>query len=87
VFDLRGPERVCLVNLADVDSEKWRAYAEAGSLPMRWVHRREWRRIAALAARIARECDWSSFVSPEEAALFARIQPDHAGKIRAVSNG
>jgi polysaccharide biosynthesis protein PslH len=87
VLDLRGGERVCLVDLADVDSEKWRAYAEAGSLPMRWVHRREWRRTAALEARIARECDWSTFVSPEEAALFARLQPDHADKIRAISSG
>ncbi len=87
VLDLRGPERVCLVDLADVNSEKWRAYARTGTRPMRWVHAREWRQTARLEARIARECDWSTFVSPEEAQLFATMLPECAGKIRAVSSG
>ncbi len=87
VLDLRRPEQICLVDLADVDSEKWRAYARSGSRAMRWVHAREWRRTAALEARIARECDWSTFVSAEEAALFARLLPAQADKIRAVSSG
>ena len=30
VLDIRGSERVRLVDLADVDSEKWRSYAETG---------------------------------------------------------
>ena len=87
VLDLRGRERVCLVDLADVDSEKWRAYAQSGRFPMSWVHRREWRRTAALEARIARECDWSTFVSAEEAALFARQHPAQAGRIRGIASG
>ena len=87
VLDLRDRRRVCLVDLADVDSEKWRAYAETGRPPMRWVHAREWRRTAELEARIARECDWSTFVSAEEAALFTRLHPAAAGRIRAVSSG
>nr|WP_294557517.1 TIGR03087 family PEP-CTERM/XrtA system glycosyltransferase [uncultured Rhodopila sp.] len=87
VLDLRGRESVCLVDLADVDSEKWRAYAESGSFPMKHVHAREWRRVAALEARVARECDWSTFVSSAEAGLFAQMHPQHAGKIRGVSSG
>lgn len=87
VLDLRGQERVCLVDLADVDSEKWRAYAQKGSPIMRWVHAREWRRTAALEARIARDCDWSTFVSVEEATLFAGMHPHLADKIRAVGSG
>jgi sugar transferase (PEP-CTERM/EpsH1 system associated) len=86
VLTTRGCERVCLVDLVDVDSEKWRAYAETGSFPMRWLHRREWRRVADLESRIARECDWSTFVSDAEAELFASLHPHEAGKIRAVSN-
>ena len=78
---------VSVVDLADVDSEKWRAYAQTGSFPMSWVHRREWRLTAALERRIARECDWSTFVSAEEAALFAAMVPEYAGKIRSVSSG
>ena len=87
ILDLRGQERVCLVDLADVDSEKWRAYAETGSGPMRWVHAREARLTRQLEARIARECDWSTFVSPEEAALFQSMVPDCKHKIRAISSG
>ena len=87
VLDLRDRQGVCLVDLADVDSEKWRAYASAGRPPMRWVHAREWRRTAELEGRIARECDWSTFVSAEEAALFTRLHPAAADRIRAVSSG
>lgn len=84
----RAPgERVCLVDLADVDSEKWRSYAENGRGPMAWVHRREWRKVAALEGRIARECDWSTFVTAEEAALFAGQHPREAARIRAVCSG
>jgi sugar transferase (PEP-CTERM/EpsH1 system associated) len=87
VLDLRGRERVCLVDLTDVDSEKWRAYAETGSFPMKLLHAREWRRVAKLESRIARECDWSTLVSKAEADLFAELHPAQAGKIRSVSNG
>jgi sugar transferase (PEP-CTERM/EpsH1 system associated) len=87
VLDTQNRAPVCLVDLADVDSEKWRAYAEASSFPMNWVHRREWRKTAALESRIAHECDWSTFVSAEEAKLFASLEPDCAQKIRAVSSG
>ena len=86
-FTPNSATAVSLVDLADVDSEKWRAYSETGSFPMNWVHRREWRLTAALEARIARECDWSTFVSAQEAQLFATLVPDQAAKIRAVSSG
>jgi len=87
VLGLTGVERVRLVDLTDVDSEKWRAYAEVAKFPMNWVYRREWRKTAELEARIARECDWCTFVSDDEAALFAKLQPAQKAKIRAVSNG
>ncbi len=87
VLDRRAANRVCLVDLADVDSEKWRAYAGQGSPAMRWVHRREWRQTAALEARIAAECTWSTFVSEEEAALFRSQHPAAGNRIRAISNG
>jgi len=87
VLDLRGSERVCLVDLADVDSEKWRAYARTGRGPMRLVHAREAGKVAKLERRIARECQWSTFVTNEEAAHFARMLPDCAAKIRAVISG
>jgi polysaccharide biosynthesis protein PslH len=87
ILDLRTDAMPSLVDLADVDSEKWKSYAETGSFPMNWVYRREWRKVADLEARIARECDWSVFVSDAEAAIFRKLQPQFRDKIRAVSNG
>ena len=87
-YVLELPKReMRLVDLADVDSEKWRAYAKATSGPMRLVYRREWRKVAALERRIANECDLSSFVSEAEAALFATLVPDRIERIRGVSSG
>ena len=82
-----GGERVSLCDLADVDSEKWRAYSEKDAFPMRWVHGREWRQVGRLEARIAREINWSTFVTAEEAALFRTQLPQHGDKIRAVPSG
>jgi sugar transferase (PEP-CTERM/EpsH1 system associated) len=86
VLDLPKREiRIC--DLADVDSEKWRAYAETTKGPMRFVYHREWRKVAALERRIADECDVSSFVSDAEASLFKRLVPERAARIRGVSSG
>ncbi len=91
VLDHPGLAARCIVDLVDVDSEKWRAYAETGSGPlsslMRWVNRREWHQVRALEARIARECRWCTFVSAPEAALFQSQHPAAAARIRAISNG
>ena len=76
-----------VVDLVDADSEKWRALAETKRGPMRFVYRREWRKVAALERRIVRLCDLSVLVSDAEAALFARQVPEYAERIRAVSNG
>lgn len=87
VLDLPGAAARCVVDLVDVDSEKWRAYAETDRGPMRWVNRREWHRVRALEGRIARECRWCTFVSVPEAALFQSQHPEAAPRIRAISNG
>jgi sugar transferase (PEP-CTERM/EpsH1 system associated) len=86
VLDLPKPGTL-VVDLVDVDSEKWRAFAETTKGPMRLVYRREWQKIAELEQRIARVSDLSAFASNAEAALFASQHPDCAARIRGVSNG
>lgn len=76
-----------VVDLVDVDSEKWRVFAETTKGPMHIIYRREWRKIAELERRIALECDLSAFASDAEADLFAAQHPDCAARIRGVSNG
>jgi polysaccharide biosynthesis protein PslH len=75
-----------VVDLVDVDSEKWRVLAARARGPMQIVYRREWRKIWNLEQRVAREADVSILVSAAEADLFAHIVSDHT-LICDVSNG
>ena len=82
------PERLAqrfVMDLGDVDSAKFGQYAEEGSGPMRWVHRREAQRLFAFERATATRADITTFVSEAEASLF-RAQTGIAS-IRALSNG
>lgn len=81
----KGRRRIC--DLADVDSEKWRAYAAKASFPMNWVYGREARMVFDLEKRIAHEMDYSTFVSEPEAKMFRSLIPDRADSIVGVPSG
>jgi sugar transferase (PEP-CTERM/EpsH1 system associated) len=86
ILDLpRTGKRV--VDLVDVDSEKWREFAVEAKAPLRYAYLRESWTITGLERRIARECDLCALVSDAEAELFVRQHPLSAARIRAVSNG
>lgn len=74
-------------DLVDVDSEKWRAYADQASGVMKWIYRREARIVLDLERRIAREADYCTFVSEAEATMFRGLAPDSAHAIVGISNG
>lgn len=76
-----------VVELGDVDSEKFRSYAETAGMPMRQIYRREWRKVAALERRVALECDHSVLVTESEAAMFRAAVPEAARKIVGISCG
>lgn len=80
------PRRV-VMDFVDVDSDKWRQYADMRSWPMNWVYRRESRRLLAFDREIAARVDAGVFVSAAEAALFRSLAPEAAAKIHAISNG
>lgn len=85
-----GPHRPGLrrvLDMVDVDSEKWRAYAEAGRPPMRQVWAREARTLLAFERAAAADFDRSLFVSAAEAAHFAALAPECAGRVDHVDNG
>jgi sugar transferase (PEP-CTERM/EpsH1 system associated) len=87
-FVLDRPEAPPFVmDFVDVDSDKWRQYADALSPPLSWVYRREWRRLLAFDRRVARAAQASTFVSEPEAELFRRLAPESAHKTFAVANG
>ncbi|MBN2886443.1 MAG: TIGR03087 family PEP-CTERM/XrtA system glycosyltransferase [Chromatiaceae bacterium] len=84
-----GVRRV--VDLVDVDSEKWRQYAAArrGVLgwPMRWIETREAERLAAFERRLALECEATVLVSAPELALFQARSGLDGGRLWAIPNG
>jgi sugar transferase (PEP-CTERM/EpsH1 system associated) len=81
----RGARRV--IDFCDIDSEKWRQYAEQKSFPMNLVYRYEARQLLRYERQVARDYDASLFVSKPEAELFRRLAPESSAKIGHFSNG
>ena len=75
-----------MIDFMDVDSDKWRQYAEAESLSMRWVYQREMRLVRELerwGCENARAC---FLIAAEEVALFAR-NVSAAKPVHVLGNG
>jgi sugar transferase (PEP-CTERM/EpsH1 system associated) len=81
------PDARRVVDFCDVDSDKWRQYAEQKPWPMNWLYRHEARQLLAYERKVARECDASLFVSEPEAALFRELAPESEAKIGFFNNG
>ena len=81
----RGARRV--VDFCDVDSDKWRQYAEQKSFPMNLLYRYEAKQLLRYERQVARDYDASLFVSAPEADLFRQLAPESSAKIGHFSNG
>ncbi len=76
-----------LVDLVDVDSAKWAAYATAHVWPMSWLYRREGERLLAYERAVVARSHQSFLVTDKEVALFRQLAPECAAKVRALCNG
>jgi polysaccharide biosynthesis protein PslH len=76
-----------VLDMVDIDSEKWLAYAVDAKPPMRQVWAREGRTLLTLERGAAQEFDHSIFVSEAEASRFAALAPECVGRIGWVDNG
>jgi sugar transferase (PEP-CTERM/EpsH1 system associated) len=81
------PQARRVVDFCDVDSDKWRQYADKKSWPMSWLYRHEARQLLAYERKVARECDAALFVSEPEAALFKELAPESSARIGFFNNG
>lgn len=86
-FALRPPLDTSpfVLDLVDVDSQKWSDLAERATLPMRWLYRREAKTLGAFEARAAIAARATLVVNDREAALARRIAP--SADVVVVSNG
>ena len=77
-----------IIDFVDVDSDKWRQYANKKTGIAKWFFNREYRLLAREERQICSQFTHSLFVSPDEAKLFNDKQPKaQHGKIHGVLNG
>jgi sugar transferase (PEP-CTERM/EpsH1 system associated) len=78
---------VRVLHFADMDSEKFAAFAAMANGWKRWLFALEARRVGAAEARLLAGADAVAFVSDEEAALFRTMVDDRDAKIVTIGNG
>ena len=76
-----------LMDFVDFDSAKYAAYGAQGLGPMRWINRREGRRLLDYERAVAARADLSAFVSEAEAALFRAASGLGRDRVLAIENG
>lgn len=76
-----------ILDMVDVDSDKWRQYADALSGPRAWTFRREARKLAQFERYAAKQFGATLLVSDHEAETFATVAPEAASRIFALTNG
>lgn len=76
-----------VIDFVDIDSDKWRQYAENKAWPMSWVYGRESRELLRYEREIAAAFHASLFVSQAEAELFRKLAPEVANKVGHFCNG
>jgi sugar transferase (PEP-CTERM/EpsH1 system associated) len=76
-----------ILDLVDIDSDKWRQYAAHLSGIRRWIYRREAAKLFQLERTAARVFGATLLVSQYEADSFAILVPEAASRISALPNG
>jgi polysaccharide biosynthesis protein PslH len=86
-FRLNGmPRTRKIMDYVDLDSDKWRQYAEYRRFPLNLLYRIEKRRLFSYEMRINRAFDHSVFVAERERKIFEAQYPS-AKAITVVPNG
>jgi sugar transferase (PEP-CTERM/EpsH1 system associated) len=80
------PRRV-IFDMVDLDSDKWRQYAESASGLLAWIYRREMRTLFALERQAASRFGATLLVSPHEMNTFGELAPGLRERLWSVPNG
>ena len=76
-----------ILDLVDVDSEKWRDMAVRAPVPQRWIYAREADTLLAFERRMAAEAEHTLLCSEPEADLFRGRAPEASASTRWMVNG
>lgn len=80
------PARV-IIDMVDVDSDKWLQYAKTAHGLKAWIFGREARTLLMLERKAAAAFGATVFVSPFEAKTFADLAPESRTRVHSVANG
>ncbi|MCH8684322.1 TIGR03087 family PEP-CTERM/XrtA system glycosyltransferase [Pedomonas mirosovicensis] len=81
------PGRRVVMDFVDMDSDKWRQYAQSKRWPMSALYRREAVKVLGLERTAAYRSDVSLFVTDAEVASFKAVAGSAAHDVRALFNG
>jgi hypothetical protein len=76
-----------VIDMVDVDSEKWHQYADKRSWPMKAIYRREAQKLRQVEITAARNFDYTLFSSAPEASLFLKRTGRSTSRVLAMRNG
>lgn len=76
-----------ILDMQDIDSEKWGLYARSARWPMRAIWAREARTLLAYERRAAMECDVTFFVTKEETQRFGELAPESRERLTWIEMG
>jgi sugar transferase (PEP-CTERM/EpsH1 system associated) len=76
-----------VLDMVDVDSDKWRQYAPTKTWPLSAVYAREQRKLAAFERKAAGAFTATLLVSRAEAAVFASFAPAESERVLVLRNG
>ncbi|MGQ0723392.1 MAG: TIGR03087 family PEP-CTERM/XrtA system glycosyltransferase [Candidatus Eiseniibacteriota bacterium] len=82
---VEGSSEAKVLDLVDVDSEKWKEYARRAALPARALYGLEHRLLRGYEKRLVREFDRAVLISVEERDMLARFAD--VRRVAVVSNG
>jgi sugar transferase (PEP-CTERM/EpsH1 system associated) len=84
-LDLDRPGKI--LDMQDIDSEKWALYARESGWPMRAIWAREARTLLAYERRAAAGCGGTFFVTEAETRRFAELAPETADRLTWIEMG
>ncbi len=76
-----------ILDMCDVDSDKWTQYARRHSWPLSWIYGREGELLGAFERRCALDFDATLLASDNEAECLRRLAPESAKKVHSMRNG
>lgn len=77
-----------VIDFVDIDSDKWRQYAEKSTGIKRWFYQREARLLQQYEMQICQHFNSSLFVSDDEAKAFRSLLPQQQhSRVHSVLNG